>query len=163
MNMTPVERESIKKALAERAKLKGDCVEWQGGASSGGYGQIKLNGKRWAVHRASYEIYVAPIPDGLHIIHLCDNRRCISPNHLAAATHDANMADMKIKGRAPHGSKHPKSKLKPKDIPRIKELAERGRRHADIAKKYGVSRPTITKAVNGSTYAKEETLATGNE
>lgn len=147
--------EDLKRRLASRTRKNGDCIEWTGCRTGGGYGQIRVDNVRWTVHRLAYTLNVAPIPDGLNVIHICDNRRCINADHLATATHNANMADMKLKGRAPHGSKHPASKLRPADIPRIKAAAFSGRRHKDIAKQFGVSRPTITKVVNGTAYRRE--------
>lgn len=51
-----------------------------------GYSRIRINGKgRWA-HRVSYEAFVGPIPEGLHIDHLCRNRSCVNPAHLEPVT-----------------------------------------------------------------------------
>lgn len=130
-------------------------MEWTGARSSGGYGELKHEGKRWAVHRLSYELNVAPIKKGLIVIHLCDNPRCVNPDHLAMATHKANMADMKIKGRAPHGSKHPASKLTPEDVATIREFSSKGMSNSALAKRFGVAPCTISKVVTGYSYRRE--------
>lgn len=59
-----------------------DCWEWEGALASG-YGVVQASTKnRQYVHRLVYERLVGKIPDGLHIDHLCRNRRCANPKHL---------------------------------------------------------------------------------
>lgn len=77
--------------LAQRIKARvietgSGCHEWQGAKNSGGYGQMGFKGRVRYVHRLSFEIANGPIPDGLHIDHLCRNRGCVNPNHLEAVT-----------------------------------------------------------------------------
>jgi hypothetical protein len=66
-------------------------------------------GHRDVVHRAAYALWVGPIPEGLQIQHLCDNRRCCNPAHLVAGTTQENAAIRaqykSAKGRA--GNDHP--------------------------------------------------------
>lgn len=63
-----------------------DCWVWTGARKTGGYGTVRKNdGRRkfsYSAHRASYEEFVGPIPDGLELDHLCRNRLCINPSHL---------------------------------------------------------------------------------
>jgi hypothetical protein len=67
------------------------CWEWQGHVSrTTGYGQAGHNCRVTTVHRLAYEVFVGPIPEGLHIDHLCRNRRCIKPAHLEAVTQAEN-------------------------------------------------------------------------
>ena len=65
----------------------------------GGYGRIFLNGKAKKAHRTSYELNVATIPDGLLVLHRCDNRKCVNPDHLFLGTHLDNCLDKMKKGR----------------------------------------------------------------
>lgn len=62
------------------------CWIWTGGIDRYGYGQTTARGKTEGAHRASYETYVGPIPDGLQIDHLCRVRSCVNPDHLEAVT-----------------------------------------------------------------------------
>lgn len=50
-------------------------------------------------HRVSYEMRHGPIPDGLNILHDCDNPNCVNPSHLKAGTQQENMRDASLRGR----------------------------------------------------------------
>ena len=78
-----------------------DCWTWTASCNKWGYGQFRLNGRCVLAHRAAYVFEHGPIPDGLFVMHLCDNPPCVNPAHLTLGTHTDNMADMKAKGRSP--------------------------------------------------------------
>jgi hypothetical protein len=84
------------------------CWLWVGCVFSktGGYGAFKADGKMWRAHRFAWVLYRGLIPDGLMVLHHCDNRGCVNPEHLWLGTTDDNMADMVSKGRASRGAKH---------------------------------------------------------
>lgn len=90
--------------LAERlvtrlARRESGCLEWTG-ATLKGYGQVGDGQKVLYAHRVAYELAYGPIPDGLHVLHRCDNPPCCEPSHLFVGTHAENMTDMADKGRA---------------------------------------------------------------
>lgn len=65
------------------------CWEWQR-AITNGYGYMNIAGKTTMAHRFYYEMHRETIPDGLEIDHLCENRRCVNPDHLEVVTHQEN-------------------------------------------------------------------------
>jgi hypothetical protein len=83
-----------------RVNEKG-CWEWCGDIHPNGYGYTTNHetGKKYHVHRVSFEIFKGQIPKGLYICHHCDNPSCCNPDHLWAGTAKENMQDAKKKGR----------------------------------------------------------------
>ena len=79
-----------------RVDRSGECWEWLGTISTAGYGVFGMgstsDGRRRQIkaHRFAYELWVAPIPDGLQIDHLCRTRSCVNPSHLEAVTGKVN-------------------------------------------------------------------------
>jgi hypothetical protein len=76
------------------------CWLWHGAKQSNGYGIIGNEHKVLTAHRVSWFLHREPtIPDGLHVLHKCDVRNCVNPDHLYLGTHQENMADKVKKGR----------------------------------------------------------------
>lgn len=84
------------------------CWVWMGSTNKG-YGQIGCNGfskRPLATHRVSWELHYGPIPKGKHVLHSCDNRPCVRPDHLFLGNQVINNADRKAKGRTAVGDRH---------------------------------------------------------
>lgn len=73
------------------------CWLWVGAKDGGRYGIIRVAGKNIKAHRATYEILLGKIPDGLTVDHLCRNRECVNPDHMELVTNKENI----LRGTAP--------------------------------------------------------------
>ncbi len=124
------------------------CWNWNGATKRYGYGYLtvgsRTDGSRRTktAHRASYEHHIGPIPDGLWVLHKCDNPRCINPDHLYIGDRARNVLDMVERGRraSDTGESNNNSKIREEDVIAIrKERAEKGSSYRSLAKKYGLA------------------------
>jgi hypothetical protein len=70
---------------------EGECWQWAGPMQSDGrYGLVRPHGRTIPAHRVVYELVIGPIPEGLHIDHLCNNPGCVNPAHLEPVTQGEN-------------------------------------------------------------------------
>lgn len=91
---------SPEEALRERVIPSGECLLWTGSKNSRGYGKlaIRRDGEKPRfvyVHRFSWEVHHGPIPNGVHIDHLCHNRSCVNPKHLRLSDNITNHQNLK--------------------------------------------------------------------
>ena len=76
------------------------CWNWQGNISPvQGYGRISWQGKLITIHRWMWKQVIGDIPNGLCVLHQCDNPRCCCPSHLFLGTKTDNAKDRDAKGR----------------------------------------------------------------
>lgn len=86
-------------SLMLRTMLAGECLEFTGHICDSGYGLVWHEGKNRLAHRVSFELHNLPIVGTQHVMHTCDNRKCINPLHLELGSRVQNMRDMLQKGR----------------------------------------------------------------
>lgn len=94
------QEQDVPHILWKRSKIvENGCREWIGGKDEDGYGLFKVHTKSVRAHRKSYELFHGPIPDGLVVMHSCDNPSCILPSHLSVGTYKQNTQDAVSKNR----------------------------------------------------------------
>ena len=76
-----------------------DCIEWTGYREKGGYGRLFRKGRVWQAHRWEWTEKHGPIPEGMCVLHRCDNPPCVNVAHLFLGTQVDNIHDMIAKGR----------------------------------------------------------------
>lgn len=75
------------------------CWLWKGTRNMKGYGTIKKDRKTYRAHRVSWELHNGPIPEGKQVLHKCDMRSCVNPDHLYLGTNIENVRDKMVRGR----------------------------------------------------------------
>lgn len=129
------------------------CWLWTGAASvktaGYGYGQFYDGSEVVKAHRASWHIFIGPIPNRMFVCHRCDNRWCVNPEHLFLGTHADNMADMaaKKRSRVPRGEQHVRSVLTEGNV---RDIRSKPYKPSSIAKEYGVSETLIRRICKGA-------------
>ena len=133
-------------------RQEGGCWVWTAAKASTGYGCFH-DKRPYRTHRYSWLIHNGPIPAGLLVLHKCDNRLCINPDHLFLGTHAENSQDMVNKGRSkgPNnaGEKHGESKLTDAAVREIRESPLKGR---ELAAKFGVSESAVSMVRRGKSW-----------
>ena len=147
---------TIKNLMAKTVRV-GDCLEFTGYIARNGYGIVWHDGKNRSAHRVSFELHNLPIMDDQHVMHTCDNRRCINPAHLRLGSRAENMADMVSKRRSwkARGRKHSSSKLSPEIAAEIRRRfqpwSKVNGRNA-LAREFGVTPAAIWFVIEGLTW-----------
>lgn len=114
------------------------CRLWTNRPGAHGYGVAKFCAERYSAHRLSYMTFVGPIPDGMDVLHSCDVRNCINPDHFFLGTDLDNVRDCIQKGRRALNNK-----LTEDDVRAIRRAT--GVPQRALARHYGVDIALIVK------------------
>ena len=139
---------TIIESYKSRVKIKEGCWEWNGSFLKFGYGRFVIDKKEYQAHRVSYELFNGPIPDGMCVLHRCDNPPCTNPKHLFLGTKNENRKDAVSKNRQAKGSKIASSKLTEIQVLEIRRLHLTGRTGKSIAETFNVTPQMISYIVN---------------
>lgn len=134
------------------------CWLWMAGLNGRGYGQLcagdrkKGNRRVISAHRLSWELTFGEVPEGLQVLHQCDTRPCVNPQHLFLGTHQDNMADKVHKLRQCRGERHGSALLTKLEVDAIRQLREVGRPITKIARCFDISKSTVRSIVSGKAW-----------
>lgn len=118
----------------EGSQITSPCLTFTGAKlPKGGHGQIWENGKPVLTHRVAFEYKYGSIPEGMVVMHLCDNPACCNPDHLTLGTPKDNAHDAILKGRLKGKAKNALSNL----INRVPLLHKSGKTPEEIAHEIG--------------------------
>lgn len=132
-----------------------ECWEWKAGKDVSGYGTFSINGRTQHASRAAWIITHGSIPEGLHILHSCNNPGCVNPAHLRPGTDKENVDDCIRAGRKVdppvyYGKQNNRSKITDEQVQQIRSLFAQGNiTRKQLAEQFGVSRATIERIILG--------------
>lgn len=132
-------KQSVLTRFNAKFRVTPGCWIWTAALGNSGYGHFWAYGRPNPAHRISYQLFVGPVDD-LHVLHRCDNRLCVNPDHLFLGTIQDNTVDMVSKNRQAKGSRLGAAKLSENQIAAIRADTRSQRK---IAADYGVSHTTI--------------------
>lgn len=152
-------------------KAPGDgCWVWLASRDVGGYGRAVVQPRRaMPAHRASWLMHVGPIPPGLCVLHHCDNRPCVRPDHLFLGDRGDNARDMVAKGRQhvqrnpaaqpvcpperkARGERNHRSRVTAAQVLEIRQRFAAGERKGALCRAFGIGYCGITAIVTGQTW-----------
>lgn len=122
---------------------------------TGGTGQLSIGNTSVHAPRFSWELHNGPIPDGLYVLHRCDNPPCVNPKHLFLGTADDNSKDMISKDRQAKGEDHGQAVLTEDKVRLIRKLYrwhDRQYGSYGLAKMLGVSQYAVMCVIRGETW-----------
>ncbi len=145
-----------------RAYRTEGCWEWRGHRNgSFGYGRVTINGRRELAHRWAWLLVNGPIPEGLWVLHHCDNPQCVRPDHLYLGTATDNAHDRDIRNRGSRGAAHAakmtvrrgsqnkRAKLTESQVAEIRRrYTGRYGQQQELAEEYGIHRMTLHRIVH---------------
>jgi hypothetical protein len=117
-----------------------ECWLWTGGLNRLGYGVTSRKSVILRAHRVSYELHFGPIPAGMHVLHSCDNRRCVNPAHLRTGTHKDNMRDRALRKRTflAQGELSKTAKVTAEQVLEIRRKRAAGIGPVELGREYGL-------------------------
>jgi hypothetical protein len=147
----------------------GLCWLWQGWIKDKKkpYGIISIDGKSFSAPRVAYFLYYQIDPKEMHVLHRCDNPRCINPEHLFLGTNDDNIKDKVSKGRqakntawnkgttgiSPSGENNGTSKLTVEQVKEIRRRYSKGVVGTSrLAKEFSVSNQAVKNIIHNKTW-----------
>jgi hypothetical protein len=128
------------------------CWLWPLRTDDGGYGRLGFGGRGGQkAHRVAWELVHGSIPDGMRVLHKCDNPPCCNPTHLFLGSQQDNIADRQAKGRTVDPPSRRKLTTEQvaamrcawRDLPVTQQM---------LADRYGVSRGNVSKILAGKSY-----------
>lgn len=153
----PQKRPLRERFLAKVQKTDG-CWNWTASKTSEGYGFIGEGGRGGRclrAHRVAYELFVGPIPEGVCVLHRCDNSACVNPSHLFLGTQADNIRDRDAKGRQARGEGIKQAKLTWPQVQEIRAQYQWRSREFGVralGRRYGVDQAEIWNIVHGHTW-----------
>jgi hypothetical protein len=113
------------------------------------YGVAGGGTRRERAHRRAWRLYRGEIPEGIHVLHRCDNPACVNPAHLFLGTNADNVADKIAKGRGWTPKEGRKPTIPDATVAMLRARVAAGERIAVVARELGIGRQYAYDVVAG--------------
>jgi hypothetical protein len=144
-----IDTPALRARFEEKFARGAGCWNWTASKVKG-YGMFMYQKLPLRAHRIAWHLYVGPVPQGMHVLHRCDNPSCVNTAHLFLGTNADNVADKLAKRRQRHGTsagaRNGRAKLTEADVRAI--LASPASTYA-LGHQYGVNPSTIGRIKKG--------------
>lgn len=127
-----------------------DSVCWQWIAGGNNYGVFHYLGKPFSAHRFSFLLAHGQLP--AMVLHKCDNKKCVNPDHLYAGDALANAADASKRGLLPVGAANNQTKLTPDQVLEIRKRVASGQSLLSVSKDFPVSYQAVRQIIKGKAW-----------
>lgn len=127
-----------------QVKSSTECWPWKASCDNG-YGTFKtklFKGERRA-HRIMWLFQNGPIPEGMHVLHKCDNPPCVNPNHLFLGTDRDNANDRDMKGRGCKGRPSSRRLFPDEELEAMRKMRDEGFSLGSIGKQFHCCKSTV--------------------
>ena len=141
--LTPYQPETNEEKFHRHYAKTETCWNWSGTLDRYGYGKFKIGNQTYKAHRYSYYLQYGDFDESLHVLHHCDNPRCVNPHHLFLGTNRDNVADRTTKKRHGKTSKH----LTTNEKAAIVATVEQGQSLQSVAHQFQVHISTIRRVL----------------
>jgi hypothetical protein len=123
------------------------CWLWIGLLNDNGYGVTNRSGEQRTLyaHRAAWELFRGPVPEGMNVLHRCDVKCCVNPDHLFLGTLGDNNRDTVAKGRNARGERSPHARLTEAQVREIRRRHAAGEMIFSLAREFGLAKPHVWK------------------
>lgn len=128
------------------------CFNWKLFRNKKGYGRMKVDGQHRPAHRVSYQVFRKAVPEGLFVLHECDNPACVNPAHLFLGTNLDNVRDSVAKGRNSRGERHGRSKLSDANIQEVTKRYSGGESIKNLSLAFNVTVRTMNEVLRGKSF-----------
>jgi len=131
------------------------CWEWMGGGNGQGSGQIRINYRQMSAHKVAWELTHGIVPQGLWVLHKCENANCVNPRHLFLGTAkdnaEATIRKARLRPDTMHSTSSKRHHLTAAEIVELEVRHANGESQTALARDFKVSRVTVSNILKGRT------------
>lgn len=130
------------------AHMDSACWQWTAGGMT--CGVFHYLNKPFSAHRFSFLLANGYLP--FMVLHKCDNKKCVNPDHLYGGDALANAADASARGLLPIGKANCQTKLTPEQVLEIKRRVASGQSLLSVSKDFPVSYQAVRQIIKGKAW-----------